>query len=187
MMNAYRFEKMLLLVSLGILGCGGGGGGGDDSLIAGVWNGSVAIVERGCASTSDNEFYYSFTHLVNQSGDDVVLDNGARTFSGTASSEDSFRVETVAPFPGNTSCQETLQWRYDRIEETQAPFVVRTQTITCPNGATGGTCRTTWSGSAFRPGRPIGGPIPLFEDGSVSAPTAINEPGVEVIGDPSVM
>lgn len=147
-----RTPLLLSSVLASLLGCGGGGGGDGQADFAGVWNGSATFVEDTCPG-AEEEFSIYFAHLINQDGTDIVLDNGASVFQGTAS-ESGFSVALKRaarePVPFFGTCEETITWRYEQIERDIANFVVRTSTITCVDGATSQSCSRTFTGSAYR-------------------------------------
>lgn len=146
--------RYLMPLALLLTACGGGGGGDDDGVgeFNGVWNGNASLVEDNC-STFPSEYSIFFTHLVNQDGATIVLDNGASVFQGTAG-EQSFNASLkragAEPFPGAGTCEETITWRYDAVERDTANFVVRTSMLRCTAGTTVTECSRTFSGSAYR-------------------------------------
>ena len=167
-----KLYAALLAVVSASAGCSGGGGGGGDDF-AGVWNGSVTLVEDSCGFVSP-DYYIYFTHLVNQSETQVVLDNGFETFTGAPANE-GFLVsntrEIVSPATGGP-CSAVISWRYDAIEKDYAGFVVRTTDMTCGSGAAETKCKISFSGSGYRTTSNISNPIPITEDNS-------NEAGVQ--------
>ena len=163
-MNSNRFVLLAVAFLLTILAACGGGGGGTSSNIPGVWLGSVALIEDSCGNVPLNEQYLSFVHLVNQSGTAVTIDNGAQSFAGTTTAEDAFLVSGTRPSKA-AGCSETISWRYEKITETQAPFVVR----------------NTWTGSASHPIDFGSNPIPLYEGAASDAPQAVTT-GIDEAG-----
>lgn len=176
-MNSNRFVLLAVAFLLTILAACGGGGGGTSSNIPGVWLGSVALIEDSCGNVPLNEQYLSFVHLVNQSGTAVTIDNGAQSFAGTTTAEDAFLVSGTRPSKA-AGCSETISWRYEKITETQAPFVVRKSKLDC---AGGNTCTNTWTGSASHPIDFGSNPIPLYEGAASDAPQAVTT-GIDEAG-----
>lgn len=169
--------RLLPLLSTSILLTSCGGGGGDSSsVIPGVWFGTVSLVDNNCADLNPAENYLSFSHLINQSEDNVFIDNGIQTFQGKTTSENSFQAEFKRNTGDQPSCQETLSWRYEKITEKQAPFVVRKRSKDC---GTKGTCTSTWTGSGYNSEFNGGGfPYPLYEGSASDAPLPL-QGGIE--------
>ncbi len=154
--RVYRLSLWVGLLATVSTGCGGGGGGG--SSFAGTWTGSVSLVEPGCGLDNQDQPFISFSHLINQNADTVVLDNGAMTFTGAVTGAQSFSVSATRPsriIPGDGGCTETITWRYENVKRDEAPFVVRSSEISCGDGT---KCSFAFSGSGFRNG---GGPITI--------------------------
>lgn len=179
-MNKKKIYSMLVLSAL--LGCGGGGGG-DDSDFAGVWTGTVSLVEDGCGVVDPAAAYVFFTHLVSQDQEDIVLDNGLVTFSGSVRGENGFEVSTeraASPLAAGQTCTETIVWRYAEVDGDSAPFVVRRSTLTCTGGDTPQTCQYAFSGSAYRSNNHGGGfPPVVFQtegDGGPGDASASSDP-----------
>lgn len=153
-----------LLAGVSICGCSGGGGSGDE--FAGVWSGSVTLVEDGCGFVSP-DYFLSFTHLVNQNESQIALDNGFENFSGTAANDQSFSVSSTRdinnPLTGG-SCSAVITWRYDAVEKDYAGFVVRTTDVTCGESK----CKIGFSGSAYRSSSNIGVPVPVISEDNSS-------------------
>lgn len=176
-------NKVLLLLAIflssGLLSCGGGSGSGIP-FFGGVWSGTLRLVEDSCGRGIVS--FAFFNHLVNQDEFQLVLDNGATTFTGTLQSDTSFSVSTKRSFPpasAGESCTETLVWRYEAIDESNdsADFIVRRSDITCVRGETTNSCAFAFSGSGRRGSRDEFGPIPVSipEDLELDVPTgAVN-------------
>ncbi len=148
-------RRKLCTIVIAAIMCGCGGGGGSNAKFAGVWDGSVSLVDDGCGVVTQDQSFLSFSHLVNQDGDSIVLDNGAMEFSGSVTGDNSFSVAASRQSRINPECNETITWRYEQVQRDQALFVVRTSQIVCPDG---NTCTFTFSGQGFRNG---GGPITI--------------------------
>ena len=168
------FEIPLFLIALLLLastyGCGGGGGG-DTSVIPGVWIGSLSLIDNSCPDLAPEDKFLSFSHLINQDGQDVVVDNGIQTFIGKTTAENSFEAELNRNVSTRPACRETLSWRYEKMTETQAPFVIRRRRVDC--GTSFGTCSSSWSGTAFNSEKSGGFPYPLYEGASANAPAGL--------------
>lgn len=164
--------RLLLVTLLALVACGGGGGGSEEKF-AGVWSGTVSLVDDTCGVIDLNNQFVSFTHLVNESETDVVLDNGLTTFAGTRQSDNSFRVSTLrdrAPLSGTDNCVEEIVWRYEEVNRQSAQFVVRGSTVTCTTGDIVTECQFAFSGSAFKTSGGGGGPIVFADDNAASSP-----------------
>lgn len=170
----------VMIVGALVAGCGGSGGDGRGKF-SGVWSGGGSLVENSCPGVSyDYGIYY--THLVNQDGDKIVLDNGASTFEGVAG-ERSFSASQRRSFAGTLNgignCIEDIQWRYEEIDRDAASFVVRRSTLSCSSGAQSATCSTVFSGSGYRQGG-VNLPIAIEDgigDGNPLPTVAPGEPG----------
>lgn len=153
----------LLLILGAFCGCSGGGGGGDE--FAGVWSGSVTLVEDSCGFAAPDSYLY-FTHLVNQTESEVALDNGFETFSGEPTGSGSFSVsatrDIVNPLTGQT-CSGVITWRYDAVEKDYAGFVVRSTDVTCETGK----CKISFSGSGYRSTNSVN-PVPVVSEDNSS-------------------
>lgn len=160
-------------IVIGIVGagCGGSGGGDERGKFSGVWSGGANVVESSCP-VSGLEYGIYYTHLVNQDGDKIVLDNGATTFEGTAGDRSfhaSQRRGYVGTLNGVGNCVEDIQWRYEEIDRDVAQFVVRRSTVSCSSGSDSATCTMTFSGTGYRQGG-VNLPLPIepgIGDGSV--------------------
>ena len=170
------------LILIGALagGCGGSGGNGKGKF-SGVWSGGGSLVETSCPGVA-YEYGIYYTHLVNQEGDKILLDNGASTFEGAAG-ERSFTASQRRSFAGTLNgvgnCIEDIQWRYEEIDRDAASFVVRRSTVSCSSGAQSASCNTTFSGSAYRQGG-VNIPIAIEEgigDGNPLPEPVPGEPG----------
>ena len=162
-MTTYKTNKKLTVLAalICIAGCGGSGGG-DSAEFAGVWNGGASLVEDSCGVITEFQQFISFTHLVNQDGERVVLDNGAISFGGRVTGDSSFSADTsrsTTVLSGVSGCTETITWRYEQVKRNEAPFVVRDSAISCDGGV---SCKFTFTGSAYRAG---GGGGPISIDG----------------------
>ncbi len=177
-----KINRMWLAAGLFSVGCGGSGGGDGIGNFDGVWNGNASLVEDTCfqyGASDPFNFGVYFSHLVNQDGAVIVLDNGASTFSGTAG-EDSFSVSQDRTYTGDFAsgkpCFEKITWRYEKVLRDNAQFVVRRSDVTCEDGTV--RCATTFTGSAYR----SGGPLIAIDstpanggEGATSTPTSISD------------
>ena len=180
------------LFSVAILGCGGGGGGDDTTDFTGVWSGNASLVDDTCGVITPDQQFIFFTHLVNQNQNQVALDNGFLSFSGTVQNEKAFLVETEkarAAVPGTTDCTEKVSFRYDAVTNNEAQFVVRSSTVNCTaDSGEAFECKFAFTGSAFRAtvsgsgGRPFPLPVegdtraggPIFLDDGAEVPTSVD-------------
>ena len=172
-------SRFALVFLLALVACGGGGRNSEEK-ISGVWSGTVSLVDDTCGIVGPLNQFVSFTHLVNESGTEVVLDNGLTTFTGTRQSDNSFRVSTErgrAPLVDGQTCVEEIVWRYEEIDRQSAPFVVRSSTVTCTEGDAITECQFAFSGSAFK-NSGGGGPIVFATDSGDNSVSAQEGSGV---------
>lgn len=170
----------ILMIGALVAGCGGSGGEGRGKY-SGVWSGGGNLVETTCPGVV-YEFGIYYTHLVNQEGEKIVLDNGASTFEGVAG-ERSFTASQRRSYAGTLNgvgnCIEEIQWRYEEIDRDAADFVVRRSTVSCASGTQSASCSTTFSGSGYRQGG-VNLPIAIEDgigDGKPLPDVAPGEPG----------
>ena len=164
-----RSALFLLGLVFGAFACGGGSGGSEMAFYGGVWYGDASLVEDTCEAPAEPYIFY--THLVNQNDSNVVIDNGAMAFQGTAEERGAMVATASRPYRGTLAgiagCVEEITWRYEEIEENSAQFVVRTSRVTCTSEAQIAQCQVVHTGSAFRSDPNNVVPIPVYE-GAVS-------------------
>lgn len=170
MAPSLNYSTMVIALIFFLCGCGGSD---DDSSVgdfAGVWFGTANFVESSCP-TVGYEWGIYFTHLVNQAGTEVIIDNGVTPFQGKAT-VNSFNGSAEKPYPGEfngiQNCVESIRWRYEEANNKVAEFVVRNSTITCSKDEVKFSCQTTFVGSASRYANsypmPVDPDVPYAED-----------------------
>lgn len=88
-MNAFcRLISVLVLGSL--LACGGGGGGGGGSSYSGTWDVATRKAYDECNVGAESVFVARIN--VNQNGNEVVVNSGTVTLTGTTNDQDGFSV-----------------------------------------------------------------------------------------------
>lgn len=103
------------ILAAGVIGCDGSDDDDEDTpFVAGVWRGAYTLTENAC-NTSDLPSVINFTHTVNQTDDNVVLDDGEGfSYSGNTVGDNGFSVERTDRETG-APCDTLTQIEYDGI------------------------------------------------------------------------
>jgi hypothetical protein len=148
--KAYIKKYIILVFLIPLLSCGGGGGGGSSvPFYGGLWRGTVEVTRDTCSAVGQGGITASarFTHNINQTDRDIVIDTGTATFTGGIDSE-SDTIFSASRMTSDANCTSDSQITYliSRTDSNIANIVSISVTQVCGSR----TCILSYAGTGRR-------------------------------------